>query len=61
MPFVFGMMMDKIGVRITLVIFSFINTFGQFVVWYGAKYEMFNVMIIGRIIFGFTGDAMSVA
>ena len=36
MPFVFGIMMDKIGVGITLVLFSIINTIGQFVVWYGA-------------------------
>ena len=61
MPFVFGVMMDKIGVGITLVLFSVINTFGVFVVWYGAKITSFNMMIAGRIIFGFTGDAMSVA
>ena len=61
MPFVFGVMMDKIGVGITLVLFSIINTFGVFVVWYGAKITSFNMMIAGRIIFGFTGDAMSVA
>jgi hypothetical protein len=61
MPFVFGFMMDKIGVGITLVLFSIINTFGTFVVWYGAKKLDFNMMIAGRIIFGFTGDAMSVA
>ena len=61
MPFVFGIMMDKIGVGITLVIFSIINTAGQFVVWYGAKTLDFDIMVVGRIIFGFTGDAMSVA
>ena len=61
MPFVFGMMMDKIGVPITLIMFSVINTFGQFVVWIGAYSDQYIIMLVGRIIFGFTGDAMSVA
>lgn len=61
MPFVFGVMMDRVGVGITLILFSIINTIGQFVVWYGAKINNFIVMLAGRIIFGFTGDAMSVA
>ena len=61
MPVLGGMLMDSIGIRIGLFTFTLINTIGQFVVWYGTYKNQFWVMLVGRTIFGFTGDAMAVA
>jgi len=52
-PFFGGALIDSIGVRATMFITSLLVLIGQTTVTLGAAMPSFNVMILGRIIFGF--------
>ena len=59
-PLFGGIMLDKIGVRKSLVIFCTILTLGQFVFCLGGQLQSYKIMVIGRAIFGLGGENMGV-
>ena len=66
LPFFGGNLVDKIGVRFGIFIFSFILIVGQggnkiyLVFTLGGYYEIFYLMLTGRIIFGLGGECLGV-
>ena len=52
--------MDKLGVRLGLILFTVIITIGQFIFAIGGYRENFAIMLVGRFIFGLGGENMSV-
>lgn len=54
-PLIGGMLIDKIGARIVLIITCSICVAGQIVYSFGGLENMFSVMLLGRIIFGIGG------
>jgi len=61
LPILGGVFLDKIGVRLGLIIFSFILTLGQLVFTLGGYHNNYDMMIAGRVIFGMGGESMGVA
>lgn len=61
LPFVGGIIIDKLGVRVGVALFSFILIVGQAVVTFGAATESFTIMLVGRVIFGLGGECLNVA
>lgn len=61
LPIFGGIFLDQIGVRSGLIVFSSILTFGQLVFAAGAYYQNFQMMLVGRVIFGMGGESMCVA
>ncbi len=52
LPFFGGMLMDKIGLRVGLFIFSIILIGGQIIFTFGGFTSTFWIMLIGRCVFG---------
>ena len=61
LPVFGGMFLDRIGVRLGLILFTMILTLGQFVFMMGGFLNNFNMLLAGRIIFGIGGECMNVA
>ena len=61
LPFFGGIMLDSIGNRFGLILFTTVLTIGQLVFAIGGTSENFVVMLVGRVIFGLGGESMSVA
>lgn len=61
LPFLGGVMLDKIGIRFGMILFTSILTLGQFVFYLGGSQEKFGLMLAGRVIFGLGGECMSVS
>lgn len=57
-PFIGGALIDKIGARIVFIITCMFCVLGQFVFSLGGLHNLFWVMIVGRIIFGFGGEVL---
>ena len=53
--------MDKIGVRLGLVLFTIFVTIGQCIFTWGGYAENFNIMLVGRIVYALGGECMCVA
>jgi len=60
MPMLGGILLDKIGHRAGLVIFTTFLCVGQGVFMLGGYQQNFNLMIIGRGIFGIGCESMYV-
>lgn len=60
LPLLGGIFLDKIGIRIGLLLFTSILTVGQFVYAIGGTKNVYWVMLAGRVIFGLGGECMSV-
>ena len=54
-------MLDKIGIRIGLVVFTVILTIGQLIFAFGGFKESYIIMLMGRFVFGLGGECMTVA
>lgn len=54
-PLLGGILIDKFGARIVLVLTASICVLGQFVFSMGGMENLFSVMLMGRIIFGVGG------
>ena len=52
LPLVGGIMLDKMGIRLGLVLFTLLVTLGQFVFMLGGYRKSFALMLTGRIIYG---------
>jgi len=73
LPFLGGFLLDKIGVRYGIFMFTLVLIIGQFgktfflylfiylVFMMGGFYENYDLMIIGRIIFGIGGECLVVS
>jgi MFS family permease len=61
LPFFGGLLIDKIGVRVGVFCFSTILIFGQALFTYGGYQQSFTIMLLGRLVFGFGGESLSVA
>lgn len=56
LPFIGGLIVDKIGPRIGVLIFAFLLIVGQFFFFLGGILANFPLMIVGRLIFGFGAE-----
>jgi nitrate/nitrite transporter NarK len=61
LPFVGGIIIDRLGVRVGIALFSFLLIIGQLVFTWGAASGDFTIMLIGRVIFGLGGECLNVA
>ena len=61
LPILGGIFLDRIGIRMGLILFCAILTLGQFVFMLGGYNNSYHQMLVGRIIFGMGGECMSVA
>jgi len=52
LPFFGGLMLDKVGMRAGLVLFTAVLTLGQGVFILGGYTKKFWLMLVGRVIFG---------
>lgn len=61
LPFFGGYLVDRIGVRMCLLLFSSLITLGQVIFSIGLSIKSWPVMFLGRLIFGFGGESFTVA
>ena len=61
MPLFGGLILDKIGIRIGMLIFTTVIVFGQAIFTLGAYQNSFAWLLVGRVILGMGGESMSVA
>ena len=61
MPLLGGLILDKIGIRIGLIIFSIVLTFGSTIFALGAYQHNFAWLLAGRVINGMGSGSLSVA
>lgn len=61
LPLIGGVMLDQLGIRSGLLLFTVILTLGQFVFYLGGAKESYWLMLLGRVIFGIGGESMNVA
>ena len=61
LPLFGGLIIDKIGIRIGMITFSFVIVFGQAIMWFGAYDNSFAWLLVGRVIIGLGGDSLCVA
>jgi MFS family permease len=60
MPIIGGIFFDKLGIRIGLILFTSIVCIGQGIFAIGGYKKSFNLLLIGRVIFGIGCEAMIV-
>lgn len=61
LPLFGGIFLDKIGIRIGLLMFTTVLTFGQFIYMIGGCKNVYWLMLTGRVVFGMGGECMTVA
>jgi MFS family permease len=61
LPFFGGYFVDKIGVRLCLIIFVVLIACGQVIFAFGVSIKSWPVMFVGRVVYGFGGESISVA
>lgn len=61
LPFFGGYFIDRLGVRVCMIVFSLCITVGQLVFALGLSIKSWPLMFLGRIIFGFGGENLGVA
>lgn len=57
-PLIGGTLIDRIGGRVVFIITCMFCVAGQFVFAMGGLHNIFWVMILGRVIFGFGGEVL---
>jgi MFS family permease len=60
LPIFGGVFLDKVGIRVGLMLFITSLTLGQVVFCFGGFVTNFNIMLAGRFIFGLGGESLSV-
>jgi len=60
LPLLGGLLADYIGVRFAVNLFGFLVFIGQGVFTLGAYYENFELMVLGRFVFGLGGESLTV-
>lgn len=61
MPFFGGLIIDVIGVRKGIFIFTLFPILGQGLIVWSSLVKNFELMMFGRVILGFGGDTILVA
>lgn len=61
LPFFGGFLVDRMGTNISMFVFLSLICAGQAIFWLGATVKNFTLCIIGRMVFGFGGESLSVA
>ena len=61
LPFFGGILVDKFGIRVCLLIFASLITLGQTIFSIGISIKSWPVMFLGRLVFGFGGESFTVA
>jgi MFS family permease len=61
LPIFGGILLDRLGIRIGLILFCTVLTIGQFIFMLGGYSGSYSQMLVGRIIFGMGGECMGVA
>jgi MFS family permease len=56
LPLIGGILCDKMGVKVALMIFTSLVTIGQLIFTFGGAYNNFTLMLIGRFVFGLGGE-----
>lgn len=59
-PFVGGALLDRFGARKMLLSFTILVVIGQAICTAGGYYNSFNLMLVGRAIFGLGAESMYV-
>jgi MFS family permease len=57
-PLIGGILIDKIGARVVLIITSTFCVLGQAIFGFGGYSNLFSIMLVGRIIFGIGGEVL---
>jgi len=61
LPLIGGIFLDKIGIRLGLVVFAFTILVGQTLFMIGGYTKTYWFMILGRVIFGLGGECLGVS
>jgi len=61
LPLLFGLLVDRTGIKICIIILSVLVFVGSLLMAYGAMLKSFPVMLAGRFVFGFGGESLQVA
>ena len=61
LPFLSGFLIDRLGVRLSLVLFAILVIIGQGIMTYGAFKFNFTLLLIGRAVFASGGDCIVIA
>lgn len=61
LPFFGGYFVDLFGVRLCLLIFASLIAVGQVIFAFGLSIKSWPVILIGRLVFGFGGESLTVA
>ena len=61
LPLFGGLFLDRIGIRLGMILFTCFVTLGQGVFMYGAYQDSFAILVVARVIFGLGGECMGVA
>lgn len=60
LPFFGGYFVDRLGVRLCLLVFASFITAGQVIFAFGLSIKSWPVMFLGRVIYGFGGESLGV-
>ncbi len=60
LPMFGGILIDRLGIRIGIIFFSSLLIIGQFFVMLGGIWTNYNLLILGRVIFGLGGESLGV-
>lgn len=61
LPFFGGYLVDRVGVRMCLLLFASLIAIGQVIFSIGLSIKSWPVMFVGRLVFGFGGESFTVA
>ncbi|DAZ98210.1 TPA: hypothetical protein N0F65_005342 [Lagenidium giganteum] len=61
LPFFGGVLVDRFGARVMLFVFSMTILTGQVIFATGCTLSSFNLMLAGRVVYGFGGESLGVA
>ncbi|DAZ99603.1 TPA: hypothetical protein N0F65_001431 [Lagenidium giganteum] len=61
LPFVGGVLVDKLGAQHMLLVLTALAVIGQAIVALGCSLVDFRIMLVGRIVYGFGGESLGVA
>ena len=60
LPFIGGLLIALLGLRVMYVVFGVSIIFGQFIFAFGSQWESITLMLIGRVIFGIGGESINI-
>lgn len=61
LPFFGGYLVDKLGCRVMVVVFSALLVLGQAIFALGTSIDSYAIMLLGRVFYGFGGESLCVA